>query len=236
MGVITNCCTRQTIIQSSSISVYSLTEEYTSQNKELHQNEIITISDKDQAFKFITSKDYYILLLEKIPKHIISKSICSKLNNNDMITLINNLFQWIKNEEFDNCVDNSKRDINSIKENIKISLNYILKELQNIKYKEKIEIYILQALTSISLIVQCILFLSNNNKEINEYKLNIWGNKNIIEEAQKYGIQASYFLILLKKKYQDNLNDENKITKEKIEEYNSFYKITTDFVNYLIDS
>ena len=236
MGVITNCCTRQTIIQSSSISVYSLTEEYTSQNKELHQNEIITISDKDQALKFITSKDYYILLLKKIPKHIISKSICSKLNNNDMITLINNLFQWIKNEEFDNCVDNSKRDINSIKENIKISLNYILKELQNIKYKEKIEIYILQALTSISLIVQCILFLSNNNKEINEYKLNIWGNKNIIEEAQKYGIQASYFLILLKKKYQDNLNDENKITKEKIEEYNSFYKITTDFVNYLIDS
>ena len=236
MGVITNCCTRQTIIQSSSISVYSLTEEDTSKNKELYQNEIITISDKDQALKFITSKDYYTLLLKKIPKHIISKNICSKLNNDDIMTLINNLFQWIKNEEFENYDENSKKDINSIKENIKISLNYILKELQNIKYNEKLEIYILQSLTSLSLIVQCLLFLSNNNKEINEYKINIWGKKNIAEEAQKYGFHASYFLCLLKKKYQNNLIDENKITNNIKEEYNSFYKITIDFVNCLINS
>ena len=65
MGVITNCCSRQTIIQSSSISVYSLSEEDSSKNNELYQNEILVISDIDQALKFITSKDYYILLLKK---------------------------------------------------------------------------------------------------------------------------------------------------------------------------
>ena len=236
MGAIANCCTRQTIIQISSMSVYSLTEEDTSKNKELYQNEIITISDKDHAFKFITSKDYYTLLLKKIPKHIISKSICSKLNNIEIITLINNLFQWINNEEFLNCDECSKRDIDSIKENIKISLNYILKELKNIKFKEKIEIDILQALTSISLIVQCLLYLSNNRQEIKEFKINIWGKKNIVDEAKKYGFQASYFLCLLKKKYQNNLNIENRITNEKKEEYNSFYTITLDFVNFLINS
>ena len=63
MGVITNCCTKQTIIQSSSISVYSLTEENSSNNNELDQNEILVISDIDQALKFITSKDYYTLLI-----------------------------------------------------------------------------------------------------------------------------------------------------------------------------
>ena len=236
MGVITNCCTNQTIIHSSSISVYSLTEVDNSNNNELYQNELITISDKDQALKFITSKDYYTLILKKIPKHIISKSICSKFNNIDIINLIINLFHWIKNEEFENCDENTKRDINSIKENIKISLNFILKELTNIKYKEKMEIYILQALTSISLIVQCLLFLSNNNKGINEFKINIWGKKNIVDEAKKYGFQASYFLCLLKKKYQNNLNNENKISNEQKEEYNSFYKTTIDFVNDLFNS
>ena len=236
MGVITNCCSRQTIIQSSSISVYSLSEEDSSKNNELYQNEILVISDIDQALKFITSKDYYILLLKKRPKHKISKIICSKLGNNDIITLINNLFQWIKNEEFEDCDENSKRDINSIKGNIKISLNFILKELKTIKYKEKIEIYILQALTSISLIIQCLLYLSNNKKEINEFKISIWGKKNIIDEAKKYGFQASYFLYLLKKKYQNNLDDDNKITNEKKEEYNSFFKTTIDFVNDLINS
>ena len=108
--------------------------------------------------------------------------------------------------------------------------------MKNIQFKEKIEIYILQALTSISLIAQCLLFLSNNNKDISEYKINIWGKKNIVEEAKKYGFQASYFLCLLKKKYQNNINDENKITNEKKEEYNSFYQISIDFINCLINS
>ena len=235
MGVITNCCTNQKIIESSSISVYSLTEASTPKNNELNMNEIITISDKDQAFKFITTKDYYTLLLKKMPKHLISKNICLKLNNTDIITLINNLFNWIKNEEFENCDENTRRDINSIKGNIKISLNFILKELQKLIYNEKIEIYIVQALTSISLIVQCILFLSNKNTGIDEFKINIWGNKNIVDEAKKYGFQASYFLCLLKKKYQNNLNAENKITNEKKEEYNLFYKTTIDFVNDLFN-
>ena len=108
--------------------------------------------------------------------------------------------------------------------------------MKTIKYKEKIEIYILQSLTSISLIIQCLLYLSNNKKEINEFKISIWGKKNIIDEAKKYGFQASYFLYLLKKKYQNNLDDDNKITNEKKEEYNSFFKTTIDFVNDLINS
>ena len=242
MGVITNCCTRQSIIQSSSISVYSLTEEDAPKNNDQYKNELINVSDAEHAFNFITSKDYYSLLLKKIPKHIISKKICLKLNNADIISLINKLFEWIRKEEFNDIDENSKKTIDLIKENTKISLNYLLTEIQNIKYNEKLEIYILQGLTSISLIVQCLLFLANNkNTDMNEFKLNIWENKNIVEEAKKYGFHAAYFIYLIKNKYNGKNNElnelnENKITIEKKEQINNFYKASIDFMNDLINT
>lgn len=239
MGVITNCCTRQSIIHGSSISIYSLTDEDFTKNNEQFQNDIIAISDVEHAFKFIISKDYYSLLLKKIPKHIISKNICAKLNNADIISLINKLFEWIRKEEFENIDENSKKYIDLIKENTKISLNYLLKEIKDIKYNEKIEIYIMQGLTSISLIVQCLLYLANNKKQdIIEFKLNLWEGKNIVEEAKKYGFHVAYFLCLIKNKYngKNNESNENKITNEKKEEIIFFYKTSLNFINELINS
>ena len=73
---------------------------------------------------------------------------------------------------------------------------------------------------------------------MNEFKLNIWENKNIVEEAKKYGFHAAYFLALIKNKYNGKNNElnENKITNEKKEEIKSFYKASMDFMNDLINS
>ena len=131
MGVITNCCTSKSIIQSSSISVYSLSGIDSTQNNDIYKDIIPPISDLDQACKFITSKEYYPLLQKKIPKHIISKKICLKLNNKDIMKLINNLYQWILHEEFEKCDESTKKNITLIKDNTKTSLNYVLKELTN---------------------------------------------------------------------------------------------------------
>ena len=136
MGVITNCCTSKSVIQSSCISVYSLSGIESTNNNDLFKDDIPSITDLNHAYKFITSKDYYPLLCKKIPKHIISKKICSKLNNKDIMTLINNLFEWIRKEEFDNCDDIANKSINSIRENTKISLNYILKIINLIMTKQ----------------------------------------------------------------------------------------------------
>ena len=239
MGVITNCCSRQSITQGSSISIYSLEED--TKDNELPQNEKMSISDEEHALKFITSKDYYSLLLKKVPKHKIAKNICLKLDNAKIFSLINKLFQWILQEEFNNCDENSKNKINLIKTNAKISLNYLLKELKNIKFSEGIDIYILQGLTSLALIAQCLLFLSNKTED-NEFKLCIWDNKNIVDEAKNYGFQAAYFFCLIKKKYEaiknnnSNFNDDNKITNKKKEEFNAFYKISINYANDLINS
>lgn len=238
MGSIADCCSKQSIIKGTSISVFSLNEDDALKNNDIYKDTIPIISDINQAQKFITSEEYYPLLIKNIPKHIISKKICQKLNNNDIIKLINNLINWIQTENNDNCNDNIKHNINLIKENTKIGLNSIMKEIKDIKFDDKLDAYILQALTSTSLIVQCILFLIKQSS--NEFKVNIWENGNIVNEAKKYLFQTTYFLLLTKKKYngqnKNNINNENKITNDKKEEINNFFKISIDFANDLINS
>ena len=238
MGVIVSCCTGNSEIQNSSISVYTLSGIEPINNNDLYKDEIPNITDLNQAYTFITSKDYYPLLCKKIPKHIISKKICLKLNNTDIMTLINNLFEWIRKEEFYDCDDTTKKNINFIKENTKMSLNYILKELKDNKFNnDKINIFMLQSLTHMSIIVQCILFLVNNkNKESNIYNSCIWDNKNIINEAKINAFQAAYFLLLTKNKNNKDTNLENKITNEKKEEIKDYYKVSLNFAYDLINS
>ena len=239
MGVLTNCCARQNIIQSSSISIYSLTEEDNLKPNNICNNEIPTNLDINNAFKFITSKEYYSLLIKNIPKHNISKKICAKIKNEEIIALINNIYEWIKKQEFEQIDENTKKIINVIRANTKISLNYILNEIKSYKFIDKKEIFIIQALNCISLIVQIILFIANNkNKNSNGFNINIWENKNIIDEAKIYAFQTAYFLLLIKKKYRSqksNQKEENKITNEKKEEVNSFYRTsiiyTSDIMN-----
>jgi len=244
MGAITNCCSRQSVIQSSSLSIYSMNEN---ENEQLNSNDIYkelipTILDVNHALNFTTSKEYYTLLLKNIPKHIITKKICNKLNNSEIITLINKLLDWIISENIDGCDESSKQSINLIKENAKNGLKYILKELKDLKFGEKLDIYILQALTSTSLISQTVLFLKsqNNPDDSEDYRICIWGKENIVNVAKNCIFQAAYFLLLTKKKYSnktdDNSKDENKITNELKDQINKYYKISIDFTNDLINS
>ena len=242
MGAIANCCSRQSIIQSSSISIYSMNESQQLSTNDLQKDVIPTILDINHALNFTTSKEYYTLLLKNIPKHIISKKICNKLNNSEIITLINKLLDWIISENIDDCDESSKQKINLIKENSKSGLKYILKELKDVKFSEKLDIYILQALTSTSLISQIVLFLKsqNNPSDSENYRICIWDKENIVNVAKNCIFQASYFLLLTKKKYSkktdDHSKNENKITDELKDQINKYCKISIDFTNYIIKS
>jgi hypothetical protein len=239
MGALVNCCSKQSVIYSSSLSIYSLNENESSKGNDSYNDIIAPISDINQVLKFITSKEYYLLLIKKIPKHIISKNICQKLNNNDIMTIINNLYDWIKNENMDNCDDTTKQSINLIKENTLLGLRFILKELKNTKFNGQLDIFILQAFTSISLIAQCILYLKNrHDQKDNSFNISIWENQNIVNEAKIYAFQAAYFLLMIKKKYGNKENNtyENKITNEIKEQINKFYEISINFSNNIINS
>jgi hypothetical protein len=242
MGAIANCCSRQSIIQSSSISIYSMSESEQLNTNDLYKDLIPTILDVNHALNFTTSKEYYTLLLKNIPKHIISKKICNKLNNSEIITLIYKLLDWIISENIDDCDESTKQKINLIKENSKNGLKYVLKELKDVKFGEILDIYILQALTSTSLISQCVLFLKSQNNPSNseDFRLSFWGKDNIVNVAKNYIFQAAYFLLLTKNKYSNKAGDNskvgNKITNELKEQINKYCKISIDFTNDIINS
>ena len=190
MGVITRCCTRESIISNSQISLYSNSD---TESKIQKIKEIPSDIDKNNAFHFIISDKFYELLTKKISKNSIMEQITKDMNINETITLMNELLKWINNFES----NDNKQSINTIKTNAKCSLGFLLKEMKNNNYEEKNNYFITKSLSNMGLIAQSLLFLKNNESIRNDvYKINIWKNKDIVKETKKYGFQAAFFILL----------------------------------------
>ena len=231
MGVITKCCTRELIISNSQISLYSVSEI---ENKEEKNKELPSNFDVKGAFNFIISDKFYSLISQNNQKHSIIGQISANMNINEIILLIEEILKYINNFEPN---EKYKVSINIIKSNVKCSYECLIKEMKNNNYKEKNNYYITRALGNICIILQSLLYLKNNEKDI--YKTNIWNNKDIIKESKKYGIQGAFFLIVFKNKNKNkeiNSNeDKEKIKNELKKEINECYKVTSDFCNDLFN-
>ncbi len=229
MGVITRCCTRESIISNSQISLYSNSD---TESKIQKIKEIPSDIDKNNAFHFIISDKFYELLTKKISKNSIMEQITKDMNINETITLMNELLKWINNFES----NDNKQSINSIKTNAKCSLGFLLKEMKNNNYEEKNNYFITKSLSNMGLIAQSLLFLKNNESIKNDvYKINIWKNKDIIKETKKYGFQAAFFILLYKdRKININEGEKEKIKEELLQEINQNYKLSVNFCDDLI--
>ena len=229
MGVITRCCTRESIISNSQISLYSNSD---TESKIQKIKEIPSDIDKNNAFHFIISDKFYELLTKKISKNSIMEQITKDMNINETITLMNELLKWINNFES----NDNKQSINSIKTNAKCSLGFLLKEMKNNNYEEKNNYFITKSLSNMGLIAQSLLFLKNNESIRNDvYKINIWKNKDIIKETKKYGFQAAFFILLYKdRKININEGEKEKIKEELLQEINQNYKLSVNFCDDLI--
>ena len=229
MGVITRCCTRESIISNSQISLYSNSD---TESKIQKIKEIPSDIDKNNAFHFIISDKFYELLTKKISKNSIMEQITKDMNINETITLMNELLKWINNFES----NDNKQSINSIKTNAKCSLGFLLKEMKNNNYEEKNNYFITKSLSNMGLIAQSLLFLKNNESIKNDvYKINIWKNKDIVKETKKYGFQAAFFILLYKdRKININEGEKDKIKEELLQEINQNYKLSVNFCDDLI--
>ena len=229
MGVITRCCTRESIISNSQISLYSNSD---TESKIQKIKEIPSDIDKNNAFHFIISDKFYELLTKKISKNSIIEQITKDMNINETITLMNELLKWINNFES----NDNKQSINAIKTNAKCSLGFLLKEMKNNNYEEKNNYFITKSLSNMGLIAQSLLFLKNNESIRNDvYKINIWKNKDIIKETKKYGFQAAFFILLYKdRKININKGEKDKIKEELLQEINQNYKLSVNFCDDLI--
>ena len=229
MGVITRCCTRESIISNSQISLYSNSD---TESKIQKIKEIPSDIDKNNAFHFIISDKFYELLTKKISKNSIMEQITKDMNINETITLMNELLKWINNFES----NDNKQSINTIKTNAKCSLGFLLKEMKNNNYEEKNNYFITKSLSNMGLIAQSLLFLKSNESIRNDvYKINIWKNKDIIKETKKYGFQAAFFILLYKdRKININEGEKEKIKEELLQEINQNYKLSVNFCDDLI--
>ena len=229
MGVITRCCTRESIISNSQISLYSNSD---TESKIQKIKEIPSDIDKNNAFHFIISDKFYELLTKKISKNSIIEQITKDMNINETITLMNELLKWINNFES----NDNKQSINTIKTNAKCSLGFLLKEMKNNNYEEKNNYFITKSLSNMGLIAQSLLFLKNNESIRNDvYKINIWKNKDIVKETKKYGFQAAFFILLYKdRKININEGEKDKIKEELLQEINQNYKLSVNFCDDLI--
>ena len=230
MGVITRCCTRESIISNSQIYLYSNSD---SDIKIQNINELPSNSDKNSAFQFITSDKLYKLLSQKISKNAIIGQMIKDMNTNEIILLMNELLKWINNFE---SKDNNKNIIDTIKINAKCSYEFLLKEMQKNNYEGKDNYFMIKAVSYMSLIVQSLLFLNNNeNDKDDTYKINIWKDKDIIKETKKYGFQGAFFILLYKNKNINiNEGDKEKIKEELLQELNQYYKLSVNFCNDLV--
>ena len=229
MGVITRCCTRESIISNSQISLYSNSD---TESKIQKIKEIPSDIDKNNAFHFIISDKFYELLTKKISKNSIMEQITKDMNIKETITLMNELLKWINNFES----NDNKQSINTIKTNAKCSLGFLLKEMKNNNYEEKNNYFITKSLSNMGLIAQSLLFLKNNESIRNDvYKINIWKNKDIVKETKKYGFQAAFFILLYKdRKININEGEKEKIKEELLQEINQNYKLSVNFCDDLI--
>lgn len=235
MGVITTCCTRESIIHNSQISLYSKSEDDFMNN----ENKIMEISlnkEIDNPFEFITSGKYYSLILQKKNKNEISYQITKDKKIQEIILLMYDLLKWIKD------INNNNKKIILIKNITRFGFEYLLKEMKEKNYEDKNNYFINKSLTNMCLIIQSILFLqskeNNENNENDFFKVNIWTNKDIINENKKYAYQGCFFLMLYKNK-KNNINfdetDKNKIKDELKKEINQYYKLSINFCNDLIN-
>ena len=231
MGVITKCCTRESIISNSQISLYSNSDI---DSKEELLKEIPPNLDQNGIFQFLISEKYYSLLSQKYLKNAIVEQITKDMSITNIILIIDEILKYIMNFEEENNLN-----IITIKHNTKCSYAFLIKEMKTEKNEEKNNFFITRALSNICIIVQSLLYLKQNEK--NEiYKINIWKNKDIIKESKKNGFQGAFYLLMYKKRKDDinfNLNGNNKekIKNEIKKEINDYYKLSIDFCNYLIN-
>lgn len=253
LGMKKCCCQRELLIYENSF--------YTENESKFNDIELLDqIPSKyniEESFNYIQSKLFYKFLVKKVPKALLIKKLCLKLNPKELFILIKKIINWICSFDYNNKTKNTYKQnyIENIKSNTLIATKYLLIELENINLAKEIEIYLFESLSDWAMIMQLILFLINNNNfnfnkyiknsddnGLNGYSFNIWEGKDVNKIYKRYIFDGCYYLIQIKNNYmkKNNLNfiqlpTDNKITNETKNSVSKLYHLINDFVNELAE-
>lgn len=171
MGVNLICCLNRTNVLNSDVKVLEDSTANYQISAELALKNIKSLNDISQAFNFIISGEYYLLLFKITNVYTLIDKIISELNCDDIFTLIEKFVNWINNSE---SVEN--KIINEMKLNVEYGTKRLITEIHDFHSQNKIKlpkIYLIKCLTNLSLISQYIKYINNNEKE-EDYKENYW--------------------------------------------------------------
>ena len=171
MGVNLICCLNRTNVLNSDVKVLEDSTANYQISAELALKNIKSLNDISQAFNFIISGEYYLLLFKITNVYTLIDKIISELNCDDIFTLIEKFVNWINNSE---SVEN--KIINEMKLNVEYGTKRLITEIHGFHSQNKIKlpkIYLIKCLTNLSLISQYIKYINNNEKE-EDYKENYW--------------------------------------------------------------
>lgn len=171
MGVNLICCLNRTNVLNSDVKVLEDSTANYQISAELALKNIKSLNDLSQAFNFIISGEYYLLLFKITNVYTLIDKIISELNCDDIFTLIEKFVNWINNSE---SVEN--KIINEMKLNVEYGTKRLITEIHGFHSQNKIKlpkIYLIKCLTNLSLISQYIKYINNNEKE-KDYKENYW--------------------------------------------------------------
>ena len=171
MGVNLICCLNRTNVLNSDVKVLEDSTANYQISSELALKNIKSLNDLSQAFNFIISGEYYLLLFKITNVYTLIDKIISELNCDDIFTLIEKFVNWINNSE---SVEN--KIINEMKLNVEYGTKRLITEIHDFHSQNKIKlpkIYLIKCLTNLSLISQYIKYINNNEKE-EDYKENYW--------------------------------------------------------------
>ena len=243
MGVNLICCLNRTNVLNSDVKVLEDSTANYQISAELALKNIKSLNDISQAFNFIISGEYYLLLFKITNVYTLIDKIISELNCDDIFTLIEKFVNWINNSE---SIEN--KIINEMKLNVEYGTKRLITEIHDIHSQNKIKlpkIYLIKCLTNLSLIAQYIKYINNNEKE-KDYKENYWKEDDekkikLLSYKVSYNLMKIRDFLLNSSNHNDNKEntDSLKSNNEKLDssknEYLNLYGNIEKFIKELND-
>ena len=236
------CCFNRTNIPNSDLKVSEdLTAHTKTNDKEILKN-IKSINDISNAFDYILSGEYYILLSKVSSYYNLIDKIVLELNSDDVFVLIENIINWIKKTD---SIEN--KIIKETKINIEYGTKKLINEINIIHSQKKtniLKVITIKCLGDLSIIAQFIKYKNNNGKD-NNYENNFWKNVNEEKEIKTLSYKVSFNLMRIKdnlsnpssnqNENKDNNTDSDKTNIEKLNtfknESNKLFDNIEKFVN-----
>ena len=151
-----------------------------------------------EAFQFLISDNFYLLLIKGSSHYLILYKVTMKLSIKELVTLIENILDYIKDK-----APVGNKLISDIKENLDFGLKYPLAEIKercatDNENNKSTKNFMSKAIAELCIIIHFIKFTNEQKTNFNYKVNNFWKGKKVEESLNLNSYNACHFLIQAK--------------------------------------